>query len=93
MSGRFFAEGRTLSLAGWLSVLNLIILSTVIANIILYTLISSRAVSTLSVQLYLVPIVSLAGGTVLLDESRTLFTIVGADFLPAATGLATRKKA
>jgi len=64
-----------------------------VANIILYTLISSRAVSTLSVQLYLVPIVSLVGGIALLDESLTIFTIIGAGFLLAATELATRKKA
>ena len=92
LSGSFFAEVWKLSLVGWLSVVYLAILSTVVANIILYTLISSRAVSSLSVQLYLVPIVSLVGGIALLNESITLFTIVGAGFLLAATGLATSKK-
>ena len=92
LSGSFFTEVGGLSIVGWLSVLYLAILSTVVANIILYTLISSRAVSTLSVQLYLVPIVSLVGGIALLSESITLLTIVGAGFLLAATGLATSRK-
>ena len=92
LSGSFFTEIQRLSVAGWLSVLYLSILSTVVANIILYTLIGSRAVSKLSVQLYLIPIVSLVGGILILGESITLFTIVGAAFLLAATALATRKR-
>jgi drug/metabolite transporter (DMT)-like permease len=92
MSGRFFAEVRALSLAGWLSVLYLAILSTVVANIILYTLIGTRTVSTLSVQLYLIPPVSLVGGVLILNESVTALTIVGACLLLAATALATRKR-
>lgn len=92
LSESFFAEVQKLSLFGWVSVLYLAILSTVVANIILYTLISSRSVSTLSVQLYLIPTVSLVGGILLLGESITILTIVGAAFLLAATGLATRKK-
>jgi drug/metabolite transporter (DMT)-like permease len=91
LSRGFFAEVLALSVVGWLSVLYLAILSTVVANIILYTLISSRAVSTLSVQLYLVPLVSLVGGAVLLNEGVTLFTILGGILLLAATGLATRR--
>ena len=82
---------ENLSLAGWLSVLYLSILSTVVANIILYTLISGRRVSTLSVQLYLVPIVSLVGGILILGESITIFTLVGTGLLFAAIALATRK--
>ncbi len=58
---------------------------------ILYTLISNRAVSRLSVQLYLVPLVSLLGGILLLGETFTSFTILGAGLLLAGTGLATRK--
>ena len=46
LSGGFFVQVGNLSLAGWLSVLYLSILSTVIANIILYTLISGRRVYT-----------------------------------------------
>jgi len=91
LSGGFFVQVENLSLAGWLSVFYLSILSTVVANIILYTLISGRRVSTLSVQLYLVPIVSLVGGILILGESITIFTLVGTGLLFAAIALATRK--
>lgn len=91
ISWRFFAQAFALSVGGWLSVLYLAVLSTVVANMILYTLISSRAVSRLSVQLYLVPLVSLVGGILLLGESFSTFTVVGACFLFAAIALATHK--
>jgi len=91
LSWNFFTQVANLSPTGWLSVLYLAILSTVIANMILYTLISSRAVSSLSVQLYLVPLVSLVGGILLLGESWSMFTIIGACFLLAGTALATHK--
>lgn len=91
MSSNFFSQVSRLSLAGWLSVAYLAIISTVIANMILYTLIGSRAVSKLSVQLYLIPVVSLVGGILLLGETLSVFTVIGACFLLAGTGLATRK--
>jgi drug/metabolite transporter (DMT)-like permease len=90
-SSNFVAQILTLSIIGWLSVFYLAILSTVIANMILYTLIGERAVSRLSVQLYLVPLVSLIGGIVLLGESLSVLTIIGAGLLFAATALATHK--
>ena len=92
ISAGFFAQVSALSLVGWGSVIYLAILSTVVANMILYTLISSRAVSRLSIQLYLVPLVSLVGGIVLLGEEFSAFTVVGAGFLFAAITLATRKR-
>jgi drug/metabolite transporter (DMT)-like permease len=91
ISKNFFAQISTLSLAGWFSVAYLAIISTVIANMILYTLIGNRAVSRLSVQLYLIPLVSLVGGILLLGETWSIFTIVGACFLLAGTALATHK--
>src|SRR5208337_4255793 len=91
ISWNFFAQVFTLSVAGWLSVLYLAVLSTVVANMILYTLISDRAVSRLSVQLYLVPLVSLVGGILLLGENFSAFTVLGACFLFAGTALATHK--
>ena len=78
-------------MTGWMSVLYLAILSTVIANIILYNLIGSRAMSRLSIQLYLIPVVSIIGGILLLGEGITLLTIVGAVLLLSATGLVTGK--
>lgn len=80
-----------LSPVGWLSVVYLAILSTVVANMMLYTLIRDRAVSRLSVQLYLVPLASLVGGVLLLGESVSTFTVLGASFLFAGIALATHK--
>lgn len=91
ISWQFFAQVFALSVVGWFSVLYLAVLSTVVANMILYTLISNRAVSRLSVQLYLVPLVSLAGGILLLGESFSAFTVVGACFVFAGIALATHK--
>jgi drug/metabolite transporter (DMT)-like permease len=92
LSWNFVTNVSSLSATGWISVLYLAILSTVIANIILYTLIGGRLVSKLSVQLYLVPIVSLVGGILLLGESLTIFTLLGAGLMLTATALATRRK-
>ena len=91
LSWNFLDQVSTLSVWGWLSVLYLAVLSTVVANMILYTLISNRAVSRLSVQLYLVPLVSLTGGVLLLGENFSAFTVLGACFLFAGTALATHK--
>ncbi len=91
ISGNLVTQVLALSTVGWFSVIYLAILSTVVANIILYTLISSRAVSRLSIQLYLVPLVSLAGGILLLGESFSALTVVGAGFLFVGIALATHK--
>jgi drug/metabolite transporter (DMT)-like permease len=45
----------------------------------------------LSIQLYLVPIVSVAGGALLLSESVTAFTAIDGAMMLAAVALATRK--
>jgi drug/metabolite transporter (DMT)-like permease len=91
LSWNFVAQVSTLSLVGWVSVVYLAILSTVLANMILYTLIGGRSVSRLSVQLYLIPLVSLIGGIVFLGESFSEFTLIGAGFLFAAIAIATHK--
>lgn len=91
LSGGLFSQLSALSLTGWVSVIYLAVLSTIVANMILYTLINSRAVSRLSIQLYLVPIVSLVGGILLLGETFSAFTVVGSGFLFAAIALATHK--
>jgi drug/metabolite transporter (DMT)-like permease len=92
LSWTFITQVSSLSTTGWISVLYLAILSTVLANVILYTLIGSRAVSKLSVQLYLIPIVSLVGGILLLGESITALTVIGGCLMLTATALATRRK-
>jgi len=90
-SWNFVTEIRALSLTGWLSVLYLAVLSTVIANIILYNLVGAKTMSRLSIQLYLIPVVSLVGGILLLGEALTVLTIVGAALLLSATGLVTSR--
>lgn len=91
LSWNFVAQVSALSSVGWFSVIYLAILSTVLANMILYTLIGGRSVSRLSVQLYLVPLVSLIGGILLLGEGFSELTFVGAGFLFAGIAIATHK--
>ncbi len=81
-------QAQAMSAGGWASVLYLSILSTV-ANLIFYTLINRQAVSRLSVQLYLVPIVSAAGGALILGEALGPATFAGGALLLLAVGLAT----
>lgn len=91
LSTSFISQVEALPLDGWISVLYLSVLSTVLGYMLFYTLISRRAVSKLSIQLYLIPIVSVAGGALLLGESVTAFTVIGGAMMLAAVGLATRK--
>jgi len=92
LSWNFVTEVQALSPVGWLSVLFLAILSTIVANMILYSLVGARVVSRLSIQLYLIPVVSLVGGILLLGEGLTVTTIIGAALLLSATGLVTSKR-
>ena len=89
LSGGFFADVSRLSTEGWISVLYLALLSTVLGNTIFYTLVGRKAVSTLSIQLYLIPLVSALGGVFLLGEAVTLYLIFGGAALLVAVALAT----
>jgi drug/metabolite transporter (DMT)-like permease len=93
ISQNFFAQVSTLPEIGWVSVLYLGIISTVIGYAMFYTLVAKGAVSRLSIQLYLIPIVSVIGGVVLLSEQITAYTIVGGAALLAAIALATKSQA
>lgn len=92
LSQSLVQQAETLSLVGWASVLYLAILSTVVANMVFFTLVSRQAVSRLGVQLYLVPVVSAVGGVLILGESPAWATIVGGGVLLLAVGLATTVK-
>ena len=82
------AEG--LSVTGWASVLYLAILSTILANLIFYTLVMGQAVSRLGVQLYLVPVVSAFGGVLVLGETLGLeYKVLGGGLLLVAIWLGT----
>ena len=80
-----------MSAVGWFSVLYLALLSTVIGYFLFYNLVSRSQVSRLSVQLYLIPIISVVSGVLLLGETVTLFTIIGgAAMLLAVAVVVTR---
>ncbi len=89
LSTSLIAQAQKLSAYGWASVLYLAILSTVLANSIYFTLVSRQRLSSLGVQLYLVPAVSAVGGVLILGESLAAATVVGGVLLLVAVGLAT----
>ena len=90
LSTSFISQVESMPLNGWISVLYLSILSTVLGYTLFYTLIRHKAVSTISIQLYLAPIVSVVGGVILLGESVTTFTVIGGALMLAAVALATK---
>ena len=90
LSTSFISQVESMPLNGWISVLYLSILSTVLGYTLFYTLIRHKAVSTISIQLYLAPIVSVVGGVMLLGESVTTFTVIGGALMLAAVALATK---
>jgi drug/metabolite transporter (DMT)-like permease len=92
ISGSLAREVAGMSLDGWLSVLYLSLLSSVVGYFIFYTLVSSRAVSSLSIQLYLIPVVSVVGGALILGESVTPVAILGGVALLGGVYLATGVK-
>ncbi len=91
LSPSFVAQVGSLSAYGWSSVLYLSLLSTVFGYLMFYTLVSRGAVTRLSIQLYLIPVVSVIGGALILGEAVTLSLIVGGGLMLAAVALATRK--
>ncbi len=92
LSQSLLTQAASLSVYAWTSVLYLAVLSTVLANLIFYTLVSRQRLSTLGVQLYLVPAVSAAGGVLILGESLGIATVVGGALLLVAVGMATSGK-
>jgi drug/metabolite transporter (DMT)-like permease len=93
LSTSFFSKVSKLPPIGWYAVLYLSILSTVVGYSMFYTLVSRGNVSRLSIQLYLIPIISMIGGAVLLGQRITFFTLVGGTILLLAVSLATRPQA
>jgi drug/metabolite transporter (DMT)-like permease len=82
----------SLSTGGWISMLYLAIMVTVVGYTLFYALVGTRTVSILTVQLYLVPLVSVIGGATLLGEQVTVSTAVGGALLLGAIATATRSK-
>jgi drug/metabolite transporter (DMT)-like permease len=89
LSPSLISEAAALSLGGWFFVLYLAIFSSVVGYLIFYTLINRESVTRLSIQLYLVPVISVTGGILLLHESVTLSMVVGGLFLLLSVTLVT----
>ena len=87
----FFAQASNLSFTGWASVLYLSLLSTVFGYLMFYALVSRGAVTRLSIQLYLIPVVSVIGGALLLKESLTASVVVGGGMMLLAVAISTRR--
>lgn len=87
-SAGLFQQAASLSLDGWAAVLYLSILSTVLANLIFFTLVNTQAVSRIGIQLYLVPVVSAVGGVLVLGESLGPATVIGGGLILVAIALA-----
>ncbi len=85
-------QAESLSFNGWASVLYLALLSTVLSNTIYFMLVGLQPVSRLSVQLYLIPLVSVTGGILLLGESLSAFTVAGGVILLLAVTLVTWRR-
>lgn len=88
-SGSLFSQAQGMSAGGWESVLYLSLLSTVLANTIYFTLVHGQAVSRLGIQLFLVPVVSAAGGVIILGEGLGWTTLLGGTMMLAAVGFVT----
>lgn len=91
LSPSFFAQAEALSAVGWLGVLYLGLLSTVFGYLMFYTMVSRGAVSRLSIQLYLIPVVSIVGGAFLLSEPVTTTVVLGGGMMLAAVAISTWK--
>ena len=91
LSTNFISQAESLSFDGWISVLYLSAISTVLGYMLFYALVRRNAVSKLSIQLYVAPIVSVVGGALLLGESVTTLTAIGGATMLAAVALATRR--
>ena len=92
LSKSFVYEAAGLSLNGWLPVLYLSFLSTFAGYLLFYTLVSQEAVSKLSIQLYLIPVISVVGGVALLHEPVNVNILVGGAILLLSVALATTNK-
>ena len=91
LSGSFFSQAASLTVDGWLGVLYLGLLSTVFGYLMFYTLVSRGAVSRLSIQLYLIPVVSIVGGALLLAEQVTATVVIGGGMMLIAVAISTWK--
>ena len=91
ISGSFISQVESLSFCGWAGVLSLSLFSTVCGYLMVYARVSRGAVTRLSIQLYLIPVVSVIGGALLLGESITVSVLLGGGMMLAAVAISTWK--
>ena len=91
ISESLVTQAESLSLYGWLGVLYLALLSTVFGYLMFYALVSRGAVTRLSIQLYLIPVVSVVGGALLLNEPVTASVLLGGGMMLSAVAISTWK--
>ena len=91
ISGSFISQVESLSFFGWAGVLYLSLFSTVFGYLMFYAMVSRGAVTRLSIQLYLIPVVSVIGGALLLGESITVSVLLGGGMMLAAVAISTWK--
>ena len=85
-------QAASLSFNGWAAIIYLAVLSTVLANLIFFTLLSRQSVSRLSIQLYLIPLVSVIGGMAVLAEPLTPEIVAGGAILLLGVTIGTRSR-
>jgi drug/metabolite transporter (DMT)-like permease len=88
-SSTFVRDVTALPLLGWASLLYLSLLSTVLGYSLFYVMVGRGGVTTLMIQLYLAPVISVIGGAILLQESVTSLTLLGGAVMLVAVWLAT----
>ena len=91
VSGSLVTDVHELTLPGWGALVYLSLVSTVVGYSIFFTLVGRGRVSRLTIQLYLIPVVSLIGGALLLGEIITVTTLLGGTVTLLAVWLATTK--
>jgi len=90
VSPSLIQQAEAMSVQGWTAVIYLAVLCTVLANLMYFTLLSRQSVSKLSIQLYLIPLVSVVGGILVLGESLGLAVIGGGVILLAGVTIGIR---
>jgi drug/metabolite transporter (DMT)-like permease len=92
VSPSLFQQAAALSMTGWAAIIYLAVISTVIANLMYLTLLSRQSVSKLSIQLYLIPLVSVVGGILLIGEPLSLAVVAGGIILLVGVTIGVRSQ-
>lgn len=90
ISQGFVVQVSRMPISGWIAMLYLSLVSTVMGYMLFYTLVNRGSLARLSIQLYLIPVVGVAGGILILGETLTYFTIIGGGAMLLSVAYATR---